>query len=70
MEEIIKIAFSTLDSRVTSNENEIKDIIKAIDEFLGEIRDFEKRLLFVEKALDTKYLQEEKDQLEVYKFGE
>ena len=70
MEEIIKIAFSTLDSRVTSNENEIKDIIKAIDEFLGEIRDFEKRLLFVEKALDTKYLQEDKDQLEVYKFGE
>lgn len=71
MEELITIAFSSVNSRLECVEKEIKNIYKIIEEFSQQIDSIEKDISKLAITIyGDKDLKRDIDEMEVYKFGE
>lgn len=71
MEELITIAFSSVNSRLECVEKEIKNIYKVIEEFSEKLDNLEKDVSKLAMIIyGDKDLKKDVDEMEVYKFGE
>lgn len=69
MEELIRIAFSSINSRVECAEKEIKNMYKLIEEMSRDLDKQKNKLLEILLDLENKNYSVN-DEVEVYKFGE
>ena len=70
MEEIIKMAFSTITSRVENNEKQLNSLKEAVEELCQKVKEISLDFNDIARRLSDYYELKEKDDLEVYKFGE